>query len=51
MINPDSCNVVHVVEIRKGQRPVGFLLNRKCNYKDRCAGVTNTSQGSVVLRN
>ena len=51
MMNPDSCSVMHMVEIRKGQPPIGFVLNRKCNYKDHCAGVTNTSQGSVVLRN
>lgn len=50
-MNPDSCNVMHVVLKGKGQDQVGFVLNRKCNYKDRCAGVTNTSQGNVVLRN
>lgn len=48
MMNPDSCSVMHMVEIRKGQPPIGFVLNRKCNYKDHCAGVTNTSQAVDV---
>jgi len=45
MINPDECSVLHTVRIPGRERPIGFLLNRKCSYKDRCGGKTNNTQG------
>ena len=43
-LNPDHCNIITVVKI-PSKKEVGFVLNRKCNYKDRCGTNTNSSQG------
>lgn len=37
MVNPDRCTVFHTVEV-PSRKPVGFVLNRQCNYEDRCGG-------------
>ena len=45
-MNPDLCHVLHQVIIPSKKKPIGFLLNRKCNYKDHCGGNANNSQGN-----
>ena len=50
MINPDKCNVIHHVTIPSKEHLIGFLLNRKCFYEDRCGGKTNNTQGNGFNR-
>ena len=49
MINPDKCSVFYKVTIPSKEKPIGFLLNRKCSYEDRCEKKTNNTQGKLLL--
>ena len=48
MMNPDLCTVIHTVIIPSKKHPIGIVLNRKCNYEDRCGENTNNSQGNEI---
>ena len=37
MVNPDRCTVFHTVEV-PFRKTVAIVLNRQCNYEDRCGG-------------
>ena len=47
MMNPDKCSVIHKVTISK-ENSIGFLLKRKCSYKDHCGRQTNNTQGKLL---
>jgi len=49
MINPDKCGVLHQVTIPSQEKPIGFRLERKCHYEDRCGGKTNNTQGNRFI--
>ena len=48
MMNPDKCSVIHRVTIPSKEKQIGFLLNRKCSYKDHCGRKTNNTQGKLL---
>jgi len=49
MMNPDKCKVIHTVVIPGKENPIGFLLNRKCLFEDRCGGKANNTQGNGFI--
>ena len=54
MMNPDQCTVFHAVKL-PSRNTVAFVLNRQCNYEDRCGGNGTNLKGNhhprrVVLR-
>ena len=45
MVNPDRCTVFHVVKV-PSRNTVAFVLNRQCNYEDRCGGNGTNLKGN-----
>lgn len=48
MINPDRCIVYYTLKMSNKKSAVGIMLNRNCNYENRCNGTT--TQGEQTVR-